>query len=312
MGMLSKLYTEEIVPGDPPTPPQPGSAPVAFRLFAPPSPPNAAWRQKGNFPSQPAHFNDWSQMWQPSGAQQWYGPINHMTYVVFPDQPIGGNGYPLGPGPDYEGYFDVDTPTGLHREWRTYRKTGAYAGITGILVPVGAWTDPPYCTTGGPCMPTMQANFPGSNEIPGTPGTPDTLIISRNEGWNAGANSFSVLGAGRRDLRLAFSVSILSSGVVGFADAVREAVGSRDNILHGFLFQNSQFAVIESGVVKTPFSKFEQVEDEFEVLRRGDSIEYWHYAVESGRSTLVMTSEAARTDALRVGSALYRGGDYIL
>ncbi|MBW8776850.1 MAG: hypothetical protein JF596_18115 [Stenotrophomonas sp.] len=300
MGSLTKPPTITYVGGSPAYPPAPA---IHFRLFAPPSPRSAAYRQKGNFPDGPEDFHQWS-MLDYSPPDGWYGPIRYMEFIRFPGVPVvaNSNGFP-NPGHNgpIRGYFDVPTLSGVHREWRDYYREGP----SGMWVPrVGTFTDPPYCQTGGPAMVTMMSGFPGRAAVAAVP---QTEIIDRHEGWNAGANSFQVIDG---DLHTVFQVDIAAAGAVGLAPA-RADVSRIDNMEHAIYFDTDpsdgtrRFALMESGRLVSPYSPY-LVEDEFEIRRAAGAVRFIHNGAELQRSLSLSYGP------LRVGAALYRAGDTVL
>ncbi|MGH8078972.1 MAG: hypothetical protein ACREP7_00265 [Lysobacter sp.] len=300
MGALTKPATVTVIPGTPAYSPYP---PVSFQLYASPSPRSAAYRQKGSFPDGPEDFHQWSQL-DYSPPDGWYGPIRHMQFIRFPGVPVvsGSNGFP-NPGHrgPVRGYFDVPTLEGVHREWRDY-----YAeGPGDMWIPrIGTFVDPPHCQTGGPCMVVMLSGFPGRGSIPSTP---DTELVDRHVGWNAGANSASVLDG---DVRTAFQVEIASAGVVGLVSH-RADVTRFDNVEFGFYFDTDpanglrRYALMETGrLVSAPLTYVP--DDEFEVRRLAGGISYRVNGIEIYRSPQLSYGP------IRVGSALYSAEDRVL
>lgn len=298
MGALTKPATVTVIPGTPSYPAHPA---VRFRLIASPSPRSAAYRQKGSFPDGPEDFHQWSQI-DFSPPDGWYGPIRYMDYVRFPDVPRFDNGFPNpGHSGPVRGYFDVPTVDGMHREWRDYYPEGP----GGMWIPrLGTFVDPPYCQTGGPAMVVMMAGFPGRSAIAGIP---PVEVVDRHAGWNAGANSESVLDG---DVRTAFQVQIASAGAVGLV-ARRADVTRFDNIEFAFYFDvdsgtgERRYAVMESGLVVWPPQPY-GVEDEFEVKRVGGAVLYRVNDAEVYRSNRLSFGP------IRVGAALFSAEDRIL
>lgn len=300
MGALTKPFTVTVVPGTPSYPAHPA---VRFRLIASPSPRSAAYRQKGTFPDGPEDFHQWAQV-DFSPPDGWYGPIRFMDFIRFPGVPVisGSNGFP-NPGHrgPIRGYFDVPTVDGIHREWRDY-----YAeGPGGMWVPrVGTFVDPPFCQTGGPAMVVMMSGFPGRGAVVGTP---PVERVDRHVGWNAGANSASILDG---DVRTAFQVEVASAGAVGLV-ARRPDVTQFDSIDFAFYFDvdptsgDRRYAVMESGLVVWPATPY-SVDDEFEVKRIGGAVLYLVNATEVYRSNQLSYGP------IRVGAALFSAEDRVL
>lgn len=298
MGALTKVATVTVVPG---TPAYPAAAPIAFHLFATPSPRSTAYRQKGSFPNRPEHFHQWSQL-DASPPDGWYGPIAHMSFVRFPGVRFIGNGYP-DPGHDgpIQGEFTVPTPTGVHREVRDYYREGP----RGLWIPRdGTYADPPGCQTGGPCRVVMLAGFVGRGAVPAVP---DREIVDAHEGWNAGANSVDRLDG---NVRTAFQVDIAAAGAVGFA-IERPDVGRFESLSHGFYFDTDpldglrRVACMEYGRLMSapvPYAR----EDEFE-LRRVDGRVSFQI---NGQG--IYHSPNLSVGPVIVGAALYRAQDRVL
>lgn len=298
MGALTKVATVSVTPGSPAYPPV---APIAFHLFATPSPRSTAFRQKGDFPNRPEHFHQWSQL-DASPPDGWYGPIDHMSFVRFPGVRAIGNGYP-DPGHDgpIRGVFEVPTRSGIHREERDYYRNGP----RGLWIPRdGTYTDPPGCQTGGPCRVVMLSGFPGRGAVPVVPAV-ETVDV--HEGWNAGANSVDRLDG---DLRTVFQVDIAAAGAVGFA-ASRADVGRFDSLSHAFYFDSDsaagtrRVACMEFGRWMDAPTAYER-DAEFELRRVAGQVAF------SINGRRVYVSPNLSTGPVLVGAALYRAQDRVL
>lgn len=298
MGALTKVATVTVTPGRPALPAAP---PIAFHLFATPSPRSTAFRQKGNFPNRPEHFHQWSQL-DASPPDGWYGPIAHMTFVRFPGVRVIGNGYPdPGHNGPISGVFEVPTFDGVHRETRNYYREGP----RGLWIPRdGTYTDPPGCQTGGPCRVVMLSGFPGRTAVPAIP---DVETVDAHEGWNAGANSVDRLDG---DVRTAFQVDIAAAGAVGFASE-RVEVGRFDTLSHAFYFDADpvdgmrRVTCMEFGRWMTPPTLYDR-HDEFELRRVEGRVAF---AV-NGMS--MYHSPNLSIGPVIVGAALFRAQDRVL
>lgn len=313
MGYLVKETGSTVT--DPGAPSQPAVLAIPFRLYGAPAPYGMSYRQQFEgdaiafggglggppWPNSPDDFPLWSQL-DTTVPDAWWGPIAHMQYIKFdaPGVSLGPTGFPLGPGP-FVGYFEVPTATGVHRETRTYFKNGPH----GTLTPYGApFTDPPLCTTGGPCGVTMLAGFPGR---PAIPGIPPTITTDYHEGWNAGANSVEELDG---DLRTLFQPQIEVALACGFGHN-RTDVTSFANLTHAFYFDRGDDGaarawVMENGIIVAgPF-----VPDVFMEIRRESNV--ITYRTGDVLFTTLHVSASLSFGPLRVGSAFYRAGDGIL
>ena len=226
----------------------------------------------------------------------WQGPVPNMAYITFPNTPVSANGYPTGPGP-YSGYFDVPTLTGVKRVTRMYSKTSF-----GVWVPTDTYTLPAYCVIGGACRVTMLSNFPGRAAVPATPAVYNTDF---RDGWNTGGNSIGVIDG---DLHTVFQPAILGAGAVGFFNA-RTDVTRFDNLTHAYYFDTSpltgvtRYTVMERGVQMRPWATYIPT-DSFEIVRSGPGT-----VVFNVNAVAVYTSPVPLYGPVRVGNALFRGGD---
>lgn len=228
-----------------------------------------------------------------------YGPIAHMQFITFVGaSEYAPNGYPTHISQPATGYFDVPTLDGTIRVTNQYRKNDK-----GILYPVGGDPLPPYCTRQGGAHVVMFSGFPGRAAVPGKP-----AVYARDLriGWDAGANSNDSFDG---DCRTVFSVQHQAALACGFAPSDRINDGNWKTLTHAFYFDrgadgSSRWRIVESGVAITP-PRPAGLEDQFTIERVAGQVLY------SVNGSPMHTSAQFSTGSIRVGSALYQGGDGI-
>lgn len=142
-------------------------------------------------------------------------------------------------------------------------------------------------------------------EIPFVPATPPHVEFSTLAGWNAGANSLSILGG---DVHTIYQITSATGGVVCGFKYTRERNTIPELINYGFYFQQVAgllFAsVVELGHTKVPAAEVDN-DAHFEIRRVGDQVLYLVDGM------LLYRSQTPSVGALLVNACLYISGDSI-
>lgn len=219
---------------------------------------------------------------------------NTLTKTILPGTPAipGTDGTPGSPGTPGTSAYCVTVPGALTYPFRiVIGDDGVFRFIYGDSV-IGPSTQV--------CYPATYATPP----IPATPGTTGTPagVVNFNFGWNAGARSVVSLAAsisGAASFSVPFGVI---SAVVGLVHT--EPLHMRDEVVHGFLFINGVFVVLESGVSRTGSAAYTTT-NVFSIVRSGSVVRYFK------DSTLLYTSTVPSYAAVWLDGSLYAGGDSI-
>lgn len=229
-------------------------------------------------------------------APRHWGPIDHMTFIDFPDVATEGSyGYPAGAGP-FVGQFDVPTVAGIQRVSATFRKD-----FRGVLLRDPSTILPAYCTQGGPARVVAIGNFPGRAAVPAVAAE---YRIDHRAGWNAGANSIDDFGG---DCRVTFTPYVVGAVAVGFAPASRAPSTSVENLAHAFHFDQPsgsqvRYCILERGVRVSAYDTAD-ASVQFVIERIGGVVTYQVDGYQ------VHVSAAGSFGRVRVGTALYLAGD---
>lgn len=140
-------------------------------------------------------------------------------------------------------------------------------------------------------------------EIPAQPAQPAQVITDPLLGWNAGANSITVLDG---DLRVADTLDALPTGIVIGLKASRAGPTAPELITHGLYLYAAAgkcfVEVRESGLrVGTPQAL--AIGDTFEIRREAGRVSYWLAGVHW------MHSARRSTGPVLVNACLYSAGD---
>lgn len=152
----------------------------------------------------------------------------------------------------------------------------------------------------GPPGPTVCTSYPEQPHVPATPDVPARVEVSALIGWDAGANSV-VSHSG--DCVCTFNMDRVVGAVCGFTTDL-DAVADTERLTHALYFNRNRFQVIESGVARTSEAGYAPG-DEFQILRSGGNVSYFH------EGALVYMSRRASVGEIHVGGSLYASGDTI-
>jgi hypothetical protein len=142
-------------------------------------------------------------------------------------------------------------------------------------------------------------------ELPEVPARAASTTTDAQLGWNAGANSKTLLPG---DVHVIFSFAAPPAGaIIGFKTG-RQLPAEPALILHGLyvssVADNVFVAVFESGrQIGSPVAY--TLGNPLEIRRTGKSITYWN------NGTLLRTSEAKTAAPVLVNSCLYAAGDTV-
>lgn len=130
---------------------------------------------------------------------------------------------------------------------------------------------------------------------------PLTVVVNKNEGWNAGARSAQTMAG---DGAAQFSVAHSTVGAVVGLNTQTPPAYDYHEVEHGFYFVNGLFSVIERGVERMARQGFAST-DVFMVARTGSQVRYFR------GTTLVYTSLVASVGTAFLDATLYTAGDEI-
>lgn len=234
---------------------------------------------------------------------QWWGPLDHMTFVTFPDVATDGPyGYPVGEGM-FRGYMDIPTLDGIRRVWGNYWKDH-----NGVLLRLADQSDPlpPYCyyrdsVKYNPARVVVLADFPGRAAVPGQPAV---YAQDGKAGWNAGATSVDAFSG---DCRVTFTPSVTAAVVLGLTKAPRLNVTDPNQLDFAFRFDQPnggyvRVCITERGRRIGPYFTA-SASSVFVIERVGGVVTYKIDGVEGH------TAAALNFQPLCVGACLYYGGD---
>lgn len=254
------------------------------------------------------------QAWARPLSSGGYAPLpSWATAVMFPDETVASNGYPLvdHDGP-IRGYFNVPTPTGEQRIGCDFYRDAPNRNWRPRNPPV---VEGLYFST---YMGAML--FRGTFSRPFIPGVPAKYRQDPQVGWNSGAVSLDALDG---DLHVTFQSSIAVGGAVGFLTAARAAeLGDAGDpprladLLFAWYFDNDVNAeprarIMENGKIVATVGGYDLGEDgtTFEIRRVGERVSYW--SIDGGDPHEEYVSKRTGSGEWNVGAALYAGGDAI-
>lgn len=142
-------------------------------------------------------------------------------------------------------------------------------------------------------------------EIPPSPGTPPRIVTDPNLGWNAGANSITVLGG---DVYVQDSLDVAPSGMIIGFKTTRANNTDPTQILHGLYFYpvgDAVFADIRERGRLVGAPQHYTLGTPWTIRRVGEEISYWLGNV------LLARTRALSLDALLVNACLYAAGDSV-
>lgn len=143
-------------------------------------------------------------------------------------------------------------------------------------------------------------------EVPEVPGTPASVHVSENYGWNSGANSADEYDG---DVGLEFSGQPSAVGAVVGLTPTRSDVGSKDRMTHAFYFHQTgggspRYRVIENGVAVTAPQPY-NVNDLFSIQRVNGRVSY------RVGGTLIHQSRRTSEGPVSAGCAVYAAQDKV-
>lgn len=154
----------------------------------------------------------------------------------------------------------------------------------------------------GPAYETVRyVEHPAVPGIPPIAGTPPVYLRAYSLGWSGGARSIASFDEGGH---ASFSVDPVSVGTVVGLNTLDADADYRE-IQHGFMTARGMYAVVERGVVMTPYLPFTAA-SVFTVLRQGAGVSYF-----VGTDSVYSSTEPSYGTVF-LDSSLYSGGDRVI
>lgn len=188
-----------------------------------------------------------------------------------------------------------------------YFQTMSPTGPSGSYVPVQSDPLPQYLERGpSPYYQLRLVNFPGAPPIPDIPATPVFKVV---RAWDAGANSIGVVAA--NDLFVKFQVGLSLGVKVGLYEDFQDRDPADASLLRAAFYCYSsangyRWAILDDGRQIVPSNNTYNANTHFEIRRVGDRT---LFLVDD---EVVFTTTTKMYGTLRVGTAMYSTGDFVL